>query len=543
MNILIPSATLVSEELQKIGKLPPVIYPLNEGIVFDYLFKQYAGKVEKMTVICHENIDKVYQRLKPYNGNKLRILELPELEDLGHTVYYGLRQLSGGAVIINFADTVVMDNIYDQEGDCFFYSESIPSDIWTFFDEKDGLLTGIYDKTDAWKRNTRKLFVGVFQLMDSQLFCRCLEQAFAEKKCEMSSFYYALKLYSRKRPFVTLHTDNWFDIGHADRYFHSRVEVQARDFNHIQIDRNRGILKKTSSDRDKFIGEILWYLKLPADIEYARPRIFSYSTRYEEAYIEMEYYSYHTLHELFLYGDLTVWQWRDILERVRFILNDFKRYTVVGDGIKESLDEVYLNKTLKRMAQMRADPAFLSYFEGSMEINGKKYCSLDRVCEMLKEAVPRLLYDTATFSVIHGDMCFTNIMVDSNFQFIKLIDPRGNFGQYDIYGDPRYELAKLLHSIEGKYDYIIQNLVSVEYDPKAAELNYAVFDRQKDYDLVQLFLQVFRDEIGSDLQKLRLIEALLFLSMIPLHGESRDHQYAMLGTGIELLAQVIDIRA
>ena len=43
MNILIPSATLVPEELQKIGKLPPIIYPLNEGIVFDYLYKQYIS--------------------------------------------------------------------------------------------------------------------------------------------------------------------------------------------------------------------------------------------------------------------------------------------------------------------------------------------------------------------------------------------------------------------------------------------------------------------------------------------------------------------
>lgn len=58
------------------------------------------------------------------------------------------------------------------------------------------------------------------------------------------------------------------------------MEVKAREFNHISIDKDRGILKKTSDDKDKFIGEIKWYLKLPADIEYVRPRIFDYSTSY-----------------------------------------------------------------------------------------------------------------------------------------------------------------------------------------------------------------------------------------------------------------------
>jgi len=54
---------------------------------------------------------------------------------------------------------------------------------------------------------------------------------------------------------------------------------------------------------------------------------------------------------------------------------------------------------------------------------------------------------------------------------------------------------------------------------------------------------VFRDEIGENKADIELIEALLFLSMIPLHGESAEHQYAMLATGIQILDRVMDIRA
>ena len=132
MVVLIPSAKLIPEELQNIGKLPPVIYPLNEGIIFDYLFKQYSSQAKKMVIVCHENAGKVHRRLKSYCAEKVHILDLPKLGDLGHTIYYGMKEQEG-SVIINFADTLVMDNIWDYEEDCFFYSESAPSDTWTFF--------------------------------------------------------------------------------------------------------------------------------------------------------------------------------------------------------------------------------------------------------------------------------------------------------------------------------------------------------------------------------------------------------------------------
>ena len=127
--------------------------------------------------------------------------------------------------------------------------------------------------------------------MDAVYFRRCLEMAFEQESLQMSTFYYALQEYSKKYPMKAVLANNWFDIGHEDKYYNSKLEVRAREFNHITIDKNRGILKKTSDDKDKFIGEIKWYLKLPADVEYVRPRIFDYSTSYVNPYVSMEYYA------------------------------------------------------------------------------------------------------------------------------------------------------------------------------------------------------------------------------------------------------------
>jgi hypothetical protein len=202
---------------------------------------------------------------------------------------------------------------------------------------------------------------------------------------------------------------------------------------------------------------------------------------------------------------------------------------------------MYLTKTLQRFEILKKDERFAQFFKKEITVNGVTYKSLDGVADILKKSIPEMLYDVDTFHIIHGDLCFANIMVDKNFSFIKVIDPRGKFGPYDIYGDTRYELAKLFHSVDGKYDFIIKDLFEVSYDLENASLAYFIHDRKRDFDLYKVFLEIFKNEIGDDITKIELIEALLFLSMIPLHGESLDHQLVMLGTGLEILGRVIDI--
>lgn len=539
-KVIIPAAKIVPAELQKLGKLPGIIYPINQKIVFDYLYKQYRNTCSSIDIICYEQADKVQRRLSKYLKGMVHIKVLPELGDLGHTVYYGLEDACG-SVVVNFSDTIVMDNISEVEGDAYYCQEDYMSETWTFFDEMEGVITNIYDKESVNGKIRKKLFVGVFQFTNSGYFKQCLEAAFKVQDIKMSTFYYALMKYSEKYPMKSIVTNNWFDIGHENQYYNTKLEVKAREFNHITIDKDRGILRKTSEDKDKFVGEIKWYLKLPADVEYVRPRIFDYSTSYTNPYVAMEYYAYHTVHELFLYGDLNYHQWEDVFKRIRFVCDDFKRYTVKDANIKTSLEDMYLTKTLQRFDKLKADTRFKAFFENSITVNGVTYRSLDAVSKLLEKSIPDLLYDVEQFHIIHGDLCFANMMVDNNFSFIKVIDPRGKFGSFDIYGDTRYELAKLFHSVDGKYDFIIKDLLTIDYNLDSASVNYSILDRKRDFDLYSVFVDVFMSEIGEDLKKIELIEALLFLSMIPLHGESINHQMAMLGTGLDILNRVLDI--
>lgn len=538
MNIIIPSAKLVSEDLQNIGKLPSIIYPVTDKIVFDFLYKQYYDKTDKFKIMCYENAEKVHAKLDKFN--KVQIIDIPKIEDLAHTIFYALD--GEKSVIINFGDTIVMDNIYENENDCFYYAIDYLSEKWTYFEIENGKLVNIYDKINKGdnERQKHKLFVGVFYLSDAIEFKRCLRYAFENSDDKISAFYVALQQYSRIHKLNAIETSNWFDVGHADKYYNAKLEVKAREFNHIKIDKNRGILTKFSDDKDKFIGEIKWYLKLPSDVEYIRPRIFDYSLDYNRPYVSMEYYSYHTVHELFINADLNVNQWETIFERIRYVCNDLKRYKVRDKNIVGSLKSMYLTKTFQRFDIIRNDKKFNAFFKKNISVNGIKYKSLTDIEKILKEIIPCMLFDVEEFSIIHGDLCFANMMIDNNLSFIKVIDPRGKFGFYDIYGDFRYELAKLLHSLDGKYDYIIKDLFEIDFND--CNINYTILDKDRSFDLYQVFIKVFYNEIGNNMKKIELIEALLFLSMIPLHGENYLHQLVMLATGLEILDRVIDIK-
>lgn len=548
-NLIIPSAKLVSSNMQTLGKLPSALYPIESKTVLQRLYNQYNGEFEKIYLVTYEEAKQVDEYLeREKNLKDINVVKLNELEDLGKTIFEGLKAIKQNSdnkrIIINFGDTLIFEETTKLPLDGFYYSEDIVSNTWTFFEDGSNGLEKIIDKKsldDNNYLNIGKLFVGVFSFSDLEYLEKCLNKALKlGSYSNMDSFYEAILMYDKKYSLKAVKTNNWCDIGHLDKYYNAQLGVKAREFNHIVIDKNRGILTKTSSDKEKFIGEILWAIKLPKDLEYTCPRIFSYSTNYNNPYIAMEYYSYHTLHELLLYSDINKKQWITIFNKIKFIFDDFSRYTVNGDGIEESLKSVYLDKTIQRLNKLKENEFFKKYFTQSFYINGKCYNSLNEIIAKLKIQVPKILFNIEKFSIIHGDLCFSNILVDSNNSFVKLIDPRGNFGKFDIYGDSRYELAKILHSIDGKYDYIIEEQFDLTVDDN--KMNFVIKNQHRSFDLCKEFFNIFKDVIGERKKEIELIEALLFISMIPLHNESLRQQCVMLGTGIEILDRCIDIK-
>jgi hypothetical protein len=121
-------------------------------------------------------------------------------------------------------------------------------------------------------------------------------------------------------------------------------------------------------------------------------------------------------------------------------------------------------------------------------------------------------------------------MYDPRGRHVKLIDPRGEFGIPGIYGDPRYDKAKLMHSYAGGYDFIVAD----QFDVSVLTTGQ-VACRIKSDNYHQKVGQIFDAALFADEQDRRqcdAIQAMLFLSMLPLHCDKPQRQLAMLHIGL-----------
>lgn len=316
--------------------------------------------------------------------------------------------------------------------------------------------------------------------------------------------------------------------------------VKPRCFNTIDIDKQRGLLTKYSENTDKFLDEISWYVNMPESLQYMLPRIFSYSLNTIKPYVKMELYGYKTLHDVMLNQNLNITDWSNIFKQLHFLINEMSNFSYYDkEKIKHSLYDMYITKTIQRLESLRNDENFKKFFHNDLSLNNQCLYNINTIISLLKTKVKDILVDSFNdfFYIIHGDLCFPNILIETKFNFLKIIDPRGSFGDFKLFGDRRYELAKILHSIDGSYDYIIEDLFDIEVN--GTSIKYELFNNSK--FLKKLFKKEF-ELSNKEYNDIKLIESLLFLSMIPLHNDNVDRQLAMFATGSLLFFEAINGR-
>ena len=106
-----------------------------------------------------------------------------------------------------------------------------------------------------------------------------------------------------------------------------------------------------------------------------------------------------------------------------------------------------------------------------------------------------------------------------------------------IYGDSRYDVAKLRHSFCGNYDCILEGDFDVTYEGNGTFRFSTHKARQKQRD--ESFDKLVSN-FGYNLFEIRFIEALLFLSMLPLHRDSLEKQFSLFLTGLQKLNECFE---
>ena len=115
-------------------------------------------------------------------------------------------------------------------------------------------------------------------------------------------------------------------------------------------------------------------------------------------------------------------------------------------------------------------------------------------------------------SHFHGDFILDNIIKTK--ESYKLLDWRQDFGGELYNGDKYYDLAKLRHNIIFNHENISNNLYSIKIknDNVIIDLkcNYTLINQLKDFDKFAL-------DNNLNLKKIKILTALIWLNMSPLH--------------------------
>ena len=540
--IIVPSSRYIDFELRsEFGNIPPVLMPIENKNVLMSIYERYNNDCTDIVIGCHDGKELVDQFIKQALL-KIRTVDVGRTYDVGHTIYkiMALCPNNYHEIIINFGDTIPLMNLGSLKGDVIVTANVDTPWKWTIVKKQKESLCFL-DKVPTENNIEYQTVIGTIKLSQPVKFMSMLHDSLIQSlENGTESLYSSLTQYSKRVgiELLPINKEDWIDVGHQDRLDELRKNMRERSFNSIQIDYNRGIFLKQSENYQKLIQEIKWYIDLPRELHYCIPRIFDYSLAGSNSYVSMEYYGYPSLADIFVHGNLSKKKWEEILQALKWILGEFKKFTlpINEKAVYRLKYQMYVEKTLKRLKEYPLTNELAEISRG-FYLNGEWIFSLqdclDKLEELFYSCIPRGIKH---LSVMHGDFCLSNILYDARSKVFKVIDPRGSFGESSVYGDYDYDIAKLSHSLSGYYDFIVREQFYYSRQEQDVVFKPFVFDIHK--EAADLFMNIFVNYDWEQKRRIEFIEALLFLSMIPLHEDSKYKQIGMLITGLTKFTKV-----
>ncbi len=499
--------------------------PIRGKPAIAWVVENYLKSHELIIVLNENNIKTKTYIQNNYPETKFALVNAEkQIEEYGS--FSILNSLNSALDIISYENVEIVlgdtlcDEVQNNDIDLILTSKDFSApERWCLAEaDEDRFVKTIYDKQKNIDITNKEVFVGYYQFADAKLLSRLTKDAIANGKRQLSD---VITIYNESHKILLQEATTWFDLGHKSGIIKAQNNFfNSREFNSLLTDQIRGTITKHSTKKQKLADEYAWYKNLPEELSILAPRVIDYTESIDTASLTMEMYGYSALSELFILGNLTLEEWQLIVSRLfdfHKLLKDCK-----GQLEKDNFYDLYLHKTWQRLEELQEQkPYWLNIWNyGTITINGKVNVNIKQLQAKINESIEELV-NSVDVTVMHGDYCFSNILFDTNSFICRLIDPRGRLGVQTIYGDPRYDIAKLRHSVVGGYDFAVHGLFSLKEDGNQFEVVNNCLDFQEE-------LTTFFDEkatsAGFDIKQIKLIEALLFLSMIPLHKDNIERQ-------------------
>lgn len=512
--LLITSGAYVESELaSEFGRIPPAFLPVGNRRLYTYQIRQIGRLHERVCLTLPgdfllDEADALY------------------LREQGVTLFRTTPGASLGAAVHEFLCAARTDGPLD-----ILYGDTLIAD--PLREGSDWLAVGHTDEYYDWHHEAPAwgqpggTWTGMFSFSDAILL--------RDKLAAAGDFIAAVGAYDRHiGGLAHWQVARWLDFGHVHTYFDSkRIITTQRHFNRLRV--ADGVVTKSGEDSAKIMAEASWFEQAPAPI---KPFLAPYICRVdgEDSGYQLEYLHLAALNELYVFGRLPERVWRRIFHACDAYLRTASSLAPAPESepallpaqLSHSVRLTYLDKTMQRLGAYAAQAGV--DLDAPWTLNGRAAPSLRAIAH---EAAEALLATAPSPSFLHGDFCFSNILFDFRAGRVKTLDPRGTdaLGRPSRFGDLRYDLGKLAHSVLGLYDFIVAGFYLLQAEGR--DLSFRVLS-ERCLPVQRLFVHTpFAGRVPAQWQ-CHPVMVLLFLSMLPLHADDPRRQQALMANGIRL---------
>ncbi|MFM0276968.1 hypothetical protein P0D75_02965 [Paraburkholderia sediminicola] len=517
--LIINSGGYVTREFQvEFGKIPPCMLPIGNRKLIEHQVARLRAAFpdKKITLTLPDSFRPAINERTLLNSLNIDCVAVPETFGLVDSLLYVLNSSNtlSETVSLLHGDTLITE--FPLELDVVGVAETNDDYAW---------------ETESIAERNELVWCGYFAFSSARSFVRALALS-------KGDFVRAVRMYAEVHELPLRTIRHWHDLGHVNTYFKSRASITTqRSFNSLDI--RSGVLTKRGEPAIKIKAEANWFANLPVNMRRFAPQLID--SGIDEAgatYYTLEYLAMTPLNEIFVHGHNPVFFWARIIRLLEGFFQTARESSenkIDSQQIAEDARMLYREKTLARLSDFsRASGIGL---DEPMRYGQKVLPSIN---EIANQCIDLACASNCVPAIGHGDLCFSNVLFDSRGDSLKVIDPRGlsQKQQLTIYGDQKYDLAKLCHSFIGLYDFIIAGRYRLINHDGGSKIEFDLDDRLISIQRLFANSSLIPEVSFADVMPHTV---LLFLSMLPLHADQPQRQQALFVNALRLYSQYFEI--
>ena len=432
----------------------------------------YKGKmIEEYCKVAHSDRNFTFVTVDKYEGDGT---------GPGYSISQAKKYLQRPFIWVT-ADTIITDDLPPVEYNWLgLYPTSIPQ-LYSTANVKDGNVVDFKNKS---KDGYEYAFIGLAGVYDYKIFWNEL------KGDEIVTAYYDVNKY----PSLREHKFDWYDVGTVDNYIKSQ-RIFEKTITYSIPKTNGEFLYKVNDD----------FIKLSSDKKFISGRI-ERAKKLDTLVPNLVYggenlYSYKWIDGDTLYDCNKISVWKEFLN-----FTTDKMWKPIDVDIKKDCLKFYKDKTMNRL-----DMLLSQRNESYQHTHVVNEVDTNTIKDLLDNFNWDMVSSGLATELFHGDLQFDNIIYNGEFY---LLDWRQDFAGSNI-GDVYYDLAKMYGGILMSYK-LMKNKENFSCFINESVVTYSHKSEPKLDEFKPMYEKWVVDS-GYDLDRVKLITALIFLNMSPLH--------------------------